>query len=102
MSDNFILVCWKVDGLSIWMLMVNKQFSVGKKLQIFDLDKKEMIKDHSLDEDVVFWTWIDEETIGAVTESAVYHWALASEFIINFKLQTNSDEWHHLCMREFF
>ncbi|KAF8358035.1 hypothetical protein PRIPAC_93030 [Pristionchus pacificus] len=50
----------------------------GKKLQIFDLDKKEMIKDHSLDEDVVFWTWIDEETIGAVTESAVYHWALAS------------------------
>lgn len=60
---------------------MGKQFSVGKKLQIFDLDKKEMVKDHSLDEDVVFWTWIDEETIGAVTESAVYHWALASEFI---------------------
>ena len=27
-------------------------------------------------EDVVFWKWISNNTVGMVTETAVYHWSL--------------------------
>ena len=27
-----------------------------------------------MDQDVTFWKWISESTIGLVTDSAVYHW----------------------------
>ncbi|GMR41313.1 hypothetical protein PMAYCL1PPCAC_11508, partial [Pristionchus mayeri] len=49
----------------------------GRKLQIFDLEKKSLVKEHLNEEDVSFWKWIDEETIGVVTPSSVHHWPLA-------------------------
>ncbi|GMS88450.1 hypothetical protein PENTCL1PPCAC_10625, partial [Pristionchus entomophagus] len=51
----------------------------GKTLQIFDIEKKAKVKAHNHHEDVMFWKWIDEQTIGLVTETSVYHWALAGE-----------------------
>jgi clathrin heavy chain len=34
------------------------------------------VKSHVSDEDIVFWKWISNTTIGIVTESSVYHWVI--------------------------
>ncbi|SMQ52359.1 unnamed protein product [Zymoseptoria tritici ST99CH_3D7] len=46
----------------------------GKTLQIFDLAQKSKIKSTTMSEDVVFWKWFDDSSLGLVTESSVYHW----------------------------
>ncbi|KAK9470001.1 uncharacterized protein V1510DRAFT_309136 [Dipodascopsis tothii] len=46
----------------------------GRTLQIFNLDLKQKIKSYMMNEDVVFWRWISDKTLGLVTETAVYHW----------------------------
>lgn len=45
-----------------------------RTLQIFNLEAKEKIKSHTMNEDVVFWKWISEKSLGLVTDAAVYHW----------------------------
>lgn len=50
--------------------------SAARQLQMFDIDQKTKIKSHLNSEDVVFWTWINESTVGLVTETSVYHWYL--------------------------
>lgn len=32
-----------------------------------------------MNEDVVFWKWITVNTIGMVTETAVYHWSMEGD-----------------------
>lgn len=46
----------------------------SKMLQIFDLENKAKLKSFTMNEDVVFWTWISEESLGLVTDQAVWHW----------------------------
>ncbi|KAL9528508.1 putative clathrin heavy chain [Sphaerulina musiva] len=46
----------------------------GKTLQIFDLAQKAKIKSTTMTEDVVFWKWFSETTLGLVTDTSVYHW----------------------------
>eukprot|EP01134_Creolimax_fragrantissima_P001261 CFRG1261T1 len=46
----------------------------GRTLQIFNLELKSKMKSHLMDQDVVFWTWIDVKTVGLVTSTAVFHW----------------------------
>lgn len=46
----------------------------SRTLQIFDLEQKAKLKSTSMNEDVVFWKWISDTTIGLVTDAAVYHW----------------------------
>ena len=46
----------------------------GKTLQIFDLGAKSKIKSTTMTEDVVFWKWISESSLGLVTDTSVYHW----------------------------
>nr|POE51746.1 putative clathrin heavy chain [Quercus suber] len=46
----------------------------GKTLQIFDLAQKSKIKSTTMSEDVVYWKWFSESTLGLVTDSSVYHW----------------------------
>ena len=46
----------------------------NRMLQIFDLENKQKLKSHTMTEDVVFWKWISETTLGLVTEGGVYHW----------------------------
>lgn len=43
---------------------------------MFDLDTKQKVKSHAMPEDVVFWKWISNSTIGLVTETSVYHWSI--------------------------
>ncbi|OLL25481.1 putative clathrin heavy chain [Neolecta irregularis DAH-3] len=47
-----------------------------RTLQIFNLQTKSKIKSHAMDEDIVFWKWISDTTIGIVTSTAVYHWSI--------------------------
>ncbi|CAG8432851.1 7339_t:CDS:10 [Diversispora eburnea] len=78
----------------------------AKQLQIFNLELKTKVKSCVMQEDVVFWKWINEKTLGLVTGVSVYHWAidddlqptkiferhssLANSQIINYRV--NSDE----------
>ncbi|EEB07199.1 clathrin heavy chain Chc1 [Schizosaccharomyces japonicus yFS275] len=48
-----------------------------RQLQVFDLDAKSKINSHIMPQDVVYWTWINDNTLGIVTETSVYHWSLA-------------------------
>ncbi|KAJ3294084.1 hypothetical protein HK104_003936 [Borealophlyctis nickersoniae] len=52
-----------------------------RQLQIFNIDMKAKIKSHNMHEDVVFWKWISLNTIGMVTETAVYHWSVEGESV---------------------
>ena len=57
-----------------WTKQVIALRAQQKTLQIFDLEKKAKLKSATMNEDVVFWKWISETTLGLVTETAVYHW----------------------------
>lgn len=46
----------------------------GKTLQIFDLGQKTKIKSATMSEDVVFWKWFNDSTLGLVTDTSVFHW----------------------------
>lgn len=51
----------------------------AKTLQIFNIEMKSKMKAHNLTEDVIFWKWISVNTIGLVTELAVYHWSMEGD-----------------------
>lgn len=51
----------------------------SRTLQVFNIDTKQKVKSHTMNEDVVFWKWVSDTTIGMVTESAVYHWTIADQ-----------------------
>ena len=46
----------------------------GRTIQIFDLGAKQKLKSTELNEDIVFWKWYSETSLGFVTDSSVYHW----------------------------
>lgn len=46
-------------------------------MQVFNIETKQKVKSHVNNEDVVFWKWISDTTIGLVTETSVYHWTTA-------------------------
>lgn len=46
----------------------------GRTIQIFDLQEKQKLKSAVMTEDVVYWKWYSESSIGLVTESSVFHW----------------------------
>lgn len=45
-----------------------------RTLQIFDLGLKQKLKSHVMTEDLVYWKWYSPDSLGLVTETAVYHW----------------------------
>ncbi|KAF2222182.1 hypothetical protein BDZ85DRAFT_320437 [Elsinoe ampelina] len=45
-----------------------------RTLQIFDLGAKAKLKSTTMNEDVVFWKWFDDKSLGLVTDTGVYHW----------------------------
>lgn len=45
-----------------------------RTLQIFDLEAKAKLKSTTMNEDVVFWKFFNDTTLGLVTETSVYHW----------------------------
>ncbi|KAJ8099651.1 hypothetical protein POJ06DRAFT_114030 [Lipomyces tetrasporus] len=46
----------------------------GRTLQVFNLDLKQKLKSYVMDEDVVFWKWISDKSLGLITETSIYHW----------------------------
>lgn len=46
----------------------------SRTLQIFDLEQKKKLKSCTMNEDVQFWKWISESTLGLITTGSVYHW----------------------------
>ncbi|KAJ6542651.1 hypothetical protein B0H19DRAFT_844600, partial [Mycena capillaripes] len=50
---------------------------VGRTLQIFNIDTKQILQSHVNEADVMFWKWISDKMIGIVTESSVFHWTIA-------------------------
>jgi clathrin heavy chain len=54
-----------------------KSTTANRTLQIFNIDTKQKVKAHENNENVVFWKWISDSTIGVVTDTSVYHWSIA-------------------------
>ncbi|KAJ5170489.1 uncharacterized protein N7500_003272 [Penicillium coprophilum] len=46
----------------------------GRTIQIFDLGARQKLKSANMNEDIVYWKWISERSLGLVTDSSVYHW----------------------------
>lgn len=40
---------------------------------------KAKVKSHMMNDEVVFWKWVNNQTIGIVTEGTVYHWSIEGE-----------------------
>jgi clathrin heavy chain len=57
-----------------WNKQVIALKAQSRTLQIFDLDNKQKLKSTVVNEDVVFWKWFSERSLGLVTDSSVYHW----------------------------
>lgn len=57
-----------------WSKQIIALRAQSRTLQIFDLEKKAKLKSATMNEDVVFWKWVNESTLGLVTETAVFHW----------------------------
>lgn len=51
----------------------------ARQLQIFNIEAKAKVKSHLMHEDVTFWKWISNTSLGIVTETAVYHWSMEGE-----------------------
>ena len=50
----------------------------GRTIQVFDLGAKQKIKSAVMSEDVVYWKWFSESSLGLVTDTGVYHWDVFS------------------------
>ena len=57
-----------------WTKQVIALKAQSRTLQIFDLAQKAKLKSATMNEDVVFWKWFSETTLGLVTDTTVYHW----------------------------
>ncbi|KAL3856703.1 hypothetical protein ACJMK2_011426 [Sinanodonta woodiana] len=53
--------------------------NTGKTLQIFNIEMKSKMKAHTMADDVVFWKWINVNTVALVTETAVFHWSMEGD-----------------------
>ncbi len=45
---------------------------------MFNLATKTKLGSYVMNEDVSFWTWITDSTLGMVTDQHVYHWDVIS------------------------
>lgn len=57
-----------------WTKQVIALKAGGKTLQIFDLAQKSKLKSATMAEDVVYWKWFSETSLGLVTDTSVFHW----------------------------
>ncbi|KAK4648246.1 Clathrin heavy chain [Podospora bellae-mahoneyi] len=74
-GNNVIRRPIKADSAIMhWTRQVIALKAQSRTLQIFDLEQKQKLKSTQMSEDVAFWKWISETTLGLVTETSVYHW----------------------------
>ena len=57
-----------------WSRQVIALKAQSRTLQIFDLAQKQKLKSTTMTEDVAYWKWISQDTLGLVTEGSIYHW----------------------------
>jgi len=50
-------------------------------MQLYNLELEKGIKKHTMPEadKVVYWTWVNNTTLGIVTATSVYHWSVEGE-----------------------
>uniref|UniRef100_A0A5S6QG16 Clathrin heavy chain n=1 Tax=Trichuris muris TaxID=70415 RepID=A0A5S6QG16_TRIMR len=53
----------------------------GKTLQIFNIDMKSKVKAHTMTDEVIFWKWINVNTLALVTNTAVFHWSMEGDSV---------------------
>ncbi|CZR50635.1 probable clathrin heavy chain [Phialocephala subalpina] len=74
-GNNVIRRPIKADSAIMhWTRQIIALKAQSRTLQIFDLGQKQKLKSATMNEDVVFWKWFSETSLGLVTDSAVYHW----------------------------
>ncbi|PBP22624.1 clathrin heavy chain [Diplocarpon rosae] len=74
-GSNVIRRSIKADSAIMhWTKQIIALKAQSRTLQIFDLGQKQKLKSATMNEDVVFWKWFSETTLGLVTDTAVYHW----------------------------
>merc|ERR1712224_1046439 len=52
----------------------------GQTLQVYNIDEKLKLKEHTMNEPIVFWKWISNNTLALITEKSVYHWSLEGNY----------------------
>lgn len=57
-----------------WTKQVIALKAQSRTLQIFDLAARAKLKSTTMNEDVVFWKWLNAESLGLVTDTAIFHW----------------------------
>jgi clathrin heavy chain len=62
------------SAIMLWTRQIIALKAQARTLQIFDLGQKQKLKSATMNEDVVFWKWFSETSLGLVTDTAVYHW----------------------------
>ncbi len=74
-NNNIIRRPIKADSAIMhWNKLIIALKAQQRTLQIFDLGNKAKLKSTTMNEDVVFWKFFNESTLGLVTDSNVYHW----------------------------
>ena len=74
-DNNLIRRPIKADSAIMhWNKQIIALKAQQRTLQIFDLANKSKLKSTTMSEDVVFWKFFNEETLGLVTDTSVYHW----------------------------
>ncbi|KAL9057613.1 MAG: hypothetical protein Q9162_002228 [Coniocarpon cinnabarinum] len=74
-GNNVIRRPIKADSAIMhWNKLIIALKAQQRTLQIFDLANKQKLKSTTMNEDVVFWKFFNENTLGLVTETSVYHW----------------------------
>lgn len=57
-----------------WSKQVIALKAQQRTLQIFDLGQKLKVNSNTMMEDVTYWKWFSPDSLGLVTDTAVYHW----------------------------
>lgn len=74
-NNNVIRRPIKADSAIMhWTKQIIALKAQSRTLQIFDLGQKAKLKSAVMNEDVVFWKWFSETSLGLVTDTTVYHW----------------------------
>lgn len=74
-GNNIIRRPIKADSAIMhWTKQIIALKAQSRTLQIFDLAQKAKLKSTTMNEDVVFWKWFSETSLGLVTDNSVYHW----------------------------
>eukprot|EP01053_Blabericola_migrator_P007732 Blabericola_migrator_1__7731@NODE_394_length_8993_cov_144_363433_g314_i0_p1_GENE_NODE_394_length_8993_cov_144_363433_g314_i0NODE_394_length_8993_cov_144_363433_g314_i0_p1_ORF_typecomplete_len1756_score408_30Clathrin/PF00637_20/57Clathrin/PF00637_20/2_3e12Clathrin/PF00637_20/6_6e16Clathrin/PF00637_20/5_7e13Clathrin/PF00637_20/1_2e25Clathrin/PF00637_20/5e09Clathrin/PF00637_20/2_9e15Clathrin/PF00637_20/4_9e13Clathrin_H_link/PF13838_6/1_7e16Clathrin_H_link/PF13838_6/7_5e03TPR_7/PF13176_6/0_6TPR_7/PF len=48
-------------------------------IQVFNLDNKAKLGEHSFDHEIVFWKWLENRCLVVITITSVYHWFLRAD-----------------------